>query len=395
MRNMGTDIGLQPMPPSTILVADPGAGVRCEREILLSAMDRVLCGGQYILGPEVHSFEQEWAGYLGVSHCVGVANGTDALALALKGTGVQAGDEVITVSHTAVATIVAIEAIGAIPVFVDIDPTTRCMDPGLLKAAITSRTRAIVPVHMYGQPAPMNNILSLARQFHCWVVEDCAQAHGAAIGEKKVGSFGDAAAFSFYPTKNLGAIGDAGAVVCQSPVIESRLRALRQYGWRDRYVSEDVGTNSRLDELQAAILRVKLRHLDQRNRTRRTIAERYRGALASTGAVPPPTIPGTTHAMHLFVLESEQRERLATYLSEVGIATARHYPVPVHRQPAYVGRITGADRLPVTEALYQRILTIPCHPELTDEQVQRVCDRLQTWSEVTSSSLHVLEKTAS
>jgi dTDP-4-amino-4,6-dideoxygalactose transaminase len=248
---------------------------------------------------------------------------------------------------------------------------------------------------MYGQPAPMNNILSLARQFHCWVVEDCAQAHGAAIGEKKVGSFGDAAAFSFYPTKNLGAIGDAGAVVCQSPVIESRLRALRQYGWRDRYVSEDVGTNSRLDELQAAILRVKLRHLDQRNRTRRAIAERYRGALASTGAVPPPTIPGTTHAMHLFVLESEQRERLATYLSEVGIATARHYPVPVHRQPAYVGRITGADRLPVTEALYQRILTIPCHPELTDEQVQRVCDRLQTWSEVTSSSLHVLEKTAS
>lgn len=392
---MGTDIGQQPMPPSTILVADPGAGVRCEREILLSAMDRVLCGGQYILGPEVHSFEQEWAGYLGVSHCVGVANGTDALALALKATGVQAGDEVITVSHTAVATIVAIEAIGAIPVFVDIDPTTRCMDSGLLKAAITSRTRAIVPVHMYGQPAPMNNILSLARRFHCWVVEDCAQAHGAAIGEKKVGSFGDAAAFSFYPTKNLGAIGDAGAVVCQSPVIESRLRALRQYGWRDRYVSEDVGTNSRLDELQAAILRVKLRHLDQRNRTRRAIAERYRGALASTGAVPPPTIPGTTHAMHLFVLESEQRERLATYLSEVGIATARHYPVPVHRQPAYVGRITGADRLPVTEALYQRILTIPCHPELTDEQVQRVCDRLQTWSEVTSSSLHVLEKTAS
>ncbi|MBX3332606.1 MAG: DegT/DnrJ/EryC1/StrS family aminotransferase [Nitrospira sp.] len=392
---MGTDIGLQPMPPSTILVADPGAGVRCEREILLSAMDRVLGGGQYILGPEVHSFEQEWAGYLGVSHCVGVANGTDALALALKATGVQAGDEVITVSHTAVATIVAIEAIGAIPVFVDIDPTTRCMDPGLLKAAITSRTRAIVPVHMYGQPAPMNNILSLARRFHCWVVEDCAQAHGAAIGEKKVGSFGDAAAFSFYPTKNLGAIGDAGAVVCQSPVIESRLRALRQYGWRDRYVSEDVGTNSRLDELQAAILRVKLRHLDQRNRTRRAIAERYRGALASTGAVPPPTIPGTTHAMHLFVLESEQRERLATYLSEVNIATARHYPVPVHRQPAYVGRITGADRLPVTEALYQRILTIPCHPELTDEQVQRVCDRLQTWSEVTSSSLHVLEKTAS
>lgn len=393
MENTATDIGLQLPRPSTILVADPGADVRGERELLLAAMDRVLCSGQYILGPEVQSFEQEWAGYLGVSHCVGVANGTDALALALKATGVQPGDEVITVSHTAVATVVAIEAIGAIPVFVDIDPSTRCMDPSLLEAAITSRTRAIVPVHIYGQPAAMKEILCVARQFRCSVVEDCAQAHGAAIGERKVGTFGDAAAFSFYPTKNLGAIGDAGAVVCQDIVIESRLRALRQYGWRKRYVSDDVGTNSRLDELQAAILRAKLRHLDQRNHRRSAIAERYRVALTSTGVVPPPNIPGTTHAMHLFVLESDHRDSLATYLSEAGIATALHYPVPVHRQPAYVGRIAGAERLPFTEALYDRLLTIPCHPDLTDEQVQRVCDHLQSWSDLTPSLLHSLEKT--
>jgi len=384
MGNMATDIGLQPPRPSAIQVADPGAEVRSDREIILAAIERVLCGGHYILGREVESFEKEWAGYLGACNCVGVASGTDALALALKATGVEPGDEVVTVSHTAVATIVAIEAIGAIPVFVDIDPRSRCMDPNLLRAAITPRTRAIVPVHIYGQPAAMEQILCVARQCRCFVIEDCAQAHGAAIGGRKVGTFGDAAAFSFYPTKNLGAIGDAGAVVSNDGTIDARLRSLRQYGWRERYVSDEIGINSRLDELQAAILRVKLCHLDRRNQKRRTIAERYCDALISTGAVSPYAIPDTTHAMHLFVLESNMRDSLAGYLSEAGIATALHYPIPVHRQPAYVGRIAGADRLPVTEALYERLLTIPCHPDLTDEQVQVVCERLQAWSEPTS-----------
>ena len=395
MQNMATDIGLQPLRPSTIPVADPGADVRGERDLLLAAIDRVLCSGHYILGREVESFEGAWAQYLGTSHCVGVANGTDALALALKATGVRAGDEVMTVSHTAVATVVAIEAVGAIPVFVDIEPRSRCMDPGLLEAAITARTRAIVPVHIYGQPAAMKEICDVAVRNRCVVIEDCAQAHGASIGGRKVGTFGEAAAFSFYPTKNLGAIGDGGAVVTNDAAIDARLRSLRQYGWRERYVSDEVGVNSRLDELQAAILRVKLRQLDNRNQKRRAIAERYRAAAASTGLVMPCLIPDTTHAMHLFVLESDDRDRLAVHLSEAGVVTTLHYPVPVHRQPAYVGRIAGADRLPVTEALYQRILTIPCHPDLTDEQVQRVCDRLQAWSELNPSSVHRWEKRAS
>lgn len=381
MKNMATGIGLQPPRPSTILVADPGVEVRGDREQILAAMDRVLCSGHYILGREVEAFEQEWAPYLGASHCVGVASGTDALALALKATGVRAGDEVITVSHTAVATVVAIEMIGAIPVFVDIEPRARCMDPGLLEAAITARTRAIVPVHIYGQPAAMKEICEVAGRNRCVVIEDCAQAHGASIGGRKVGTFGEVAAFSFYPTKNLGAIGDAGAVVTNDAAIDARLRSLRQYGWRERYVSDEVGINSRLDELQAAILRVKLRQLDNRNQKRRAIAERYRTAAATTGLVMPQHIPDTTHAMHLFVIESNRRDQLAAYLSDVGIATALHYPVPVHRQAAYTGRIAGAERLPVTEAFYERLLTIPCHPDLTDAQINRICDRLQAWFE--------------
>ncbi|MDH5740470.1 MAG: DegT/DnrJ/EryC1/StrS family aminotransferase [Nitrospira sp.] len=381
MPNMANDIGLQPSQPSTISVADPGAEVSDCRDAILAAVDRVLASGRYILGGEVEAFEQEWAEYLGARYCIGVASGTDALALALKAAGIQAGDEVITVSHTAVATIAAIELIGAMPVFVDIDPLSRCIDPCLLESAISRRTRAIVPVHIYGQPASMDQILSMARLHHLSVIEDCAQAHGAEINGKKIGTFGVAAAFSFYPTKNLGAVGDAGAVVCHNETVAERVRTLRQYGWRQRYISDIAGTNSRLDELQAAILRVKLGQLDQRNRKRRTIAERYCKALVSTGLVGPSTIPGTEHAMHLFVVESGARDRLAEFLSKDGIATALHYPMPVHQQPAYVGRLRGADRLPVTEALYKRLLTIPCHPDLTDSQVDRICDRLRAWSE--------------
>lgn len=386
MQNMATDIGLQPSRPKVIPVTDPVADVQGCYEALVMAINRVLSSGQYILGKEVEAFEEEWARYLGAHYCVGVASGTDAVALALKAVGVQANDEVVTVSHTAVATVAAIESIGAIPVFVDIDPTSRCMDPCLLDTAISSRTRAIVPVHIYGQPADMEPILSVARRFDCSVIEDCAQAHGAEIAGKKVGTFGVAATFSFYPTKNLGAVGDAGAVVCSDPAVAARVRSFRQYGWRERYISDIAGTNSRLDELQAAILRVKLRHLDQRNQRRRTIAERYREALASTGLVAPSDIAGTVHAMHLFVVESAERDSLAEFLSNAGIATARHYPMPIHRQPAYSGRIRGAEQLPVTEALYRRLLTIPCHPDLTDDQIDRICDRLHAWSEPSVAS---------
>jgi dTDP-4-amino-4,6-dideoxygalactose transaminase len=381
MGNTVRDIGLPQSRPDTIPVADPAADVGDCQGAILAAVDRVLRSGRYILGHEVEAFEREWADYLGVQHCIGVANGTDALALALKAVGIQAGDEVVTVSHTAVATVASIESIGAIPVFVDIDPLSRCMDPALLETVLTPHVRAFVPVHIYGQPADMGRILAVARRHHLSVIEDCAQAHGAEITGSKVGTFGDAAAFSFYPTKNLGAVGDAGAVVCSDTAIAERVRSLRQYGWRQRYISDMAGTNSRLDEVQAAILRVKLPHLAQRNRVRRAIAERYCKAITATGLVGPSSLPETVHAMHLFVVESMARDQLAEFLWEEGITTARHYPMPVHRQPAYVGRLRGRDRLPVTEKLYERLLTLPCHPELTDEQIERICARLHAWSE--------------
>jgi len=381
MQNIVSDTGHQPWPPSVIPVADPGAELRQCYDAVTQAIESVLCSGRYILGYEVDAFEREWAEYLGARTCIGVANGTDALALALKAVGVRPGDEVITVSHTAVATVVGIESVGAVPVFVDIDPSTRCLNPALIESMLSPKVRAIVPVHIYGQPADMVEILAVAKRHSLLIVEDCAQAHGAEIAGRKVGTFGQAAAFSFYPTKNLGAVGDAGAVVCNDEVIAEQVRALRQYGWRERYISDMVGTNSRLDELQAALLRVKLRQLDQRNRKRREIAERYLNALVSTGLVGPSTIPGTLHAMHLFVVSSDKRRELSEYLTQAGIATAWHYPQAVHQQPAYAGRIRGADKLPFTERFYERLLTIPCHPDLTDEQVSRVCERLTTWSE--------------
>lgn len=381
MPSIASSTGLQPMPPDVISVADPRAEIIDKRPAVLSAIERVVMSGTYILGTEVEAFEREWAQYLGVSECVGVANGTDAVTLALKAVGVSPGDEVLTVSHTAVATVAAIELAGAIPVFIDIDPTTRCIDPNLLQTAMTSRTKAIVPVHMYGQPAPMEEILTFASAHGLQVVEDCAQAHGAAIHGCKVGTFGDAAAFSFYPTKNLGALGDAGAVVTKSRRVADRLRALRQYGWHTRYISDHPGCNSRLDEIQAAILRLKLPFLDERNARRRDIAARHHSALAGTRLRGPSTIPGTLHAMHLFVIESVAREALAEHLRKSGIASARHYPMPVHQQPAYANRVQGAGHLPHTEALYRQMLTIPCHPDLDESQIERIDTALQAWSD--------------
>ena len=271
-----------------IPLADPGAQMRLCEESVRSAFDRVLTSGRYILGNEVEAFEREWAAYLHVSHCIGVGNGTDALALALLAVGVKAGEEVITVSHTAVATVAAIEQIGAVPVFADIEPRSRCMNPAHLAGLISENTRAIVPVHMYGQPAPMGKIMAVAKTHGLKVVEDCAQAHGATLGGQHVGTFGDAAAFSFYPTKNLGALGDAGAIVTNDSTLADSVRMLREYGWRERYVSLTPGRNSRLDELQAAILRAKLPDLDRHNIRRRVIAAAYTQALRNTALVAPP-----------------------------------------------------------------------------------------------------------
>jgi len=368
------------MSPHTIPVANPGAQFKAHEEKIRAAIDEVLTSGWYILGPQVRAFEEEFAAFCGARSCVGAASGTDALVLALLATGVAPGDEVITVSHTAVATVAAIEEIGAVPVFADIDPVSRCLDPAALPPLIGPRTKAIIPVHIFGQPADLPAIVALAQAHRLIVIEDCAQAHGAEIAGRRVGSFGHAATFSFYPTKNLGAIGDGGAVVTNEPELGERCRALREYGWQERYVSSLAGINSRLDELQAAILRVKLPHLATDNGRRRDIAAAYRQALEGTGISPPAQLDGTLHAMHLFVVESDRRDALSRQLAAHGVASARHYPLPVHQQPAYAGRIRGGDALPVTERLYGRLLSLPMFPELTDSEVGRVCDALKSWS---------------
>lgn len=363
-----------------IPLADPGAQMRLYQESVRSALDRVLASGRYILGNEVQAFEREWAAYLRVPHCIGVGNGTDALALALRAVGVEPGQEVITVSHTAVATVAAIEQIGAVPVFADIAPRSRCMNPAHLSGLISENTRAIVPVHIYGQPAPMEKIMAVAKKHRLKVVEDCAQAHGATLDGQYVGTFGDAAAFSFYPTKNLGALGDAGAVVTNDPTLADSVRMMREYGWRERYVSLTRGMNSRLDELQAAILRGKLPCLDQNNIRRRLIAAAYTQALRNTTLVAPARIEGTVHAMHLYVVECADRPAFERFLNEAGITTGRHYPLAVHQQPAYAGRIRGSQALPITEAFYQHLVTLPCYPELRDEDVVLISETLVRWS---------------
>jgi len=365
-----------------IPVADPGAQVKAHEREINESIKRVLSSGWYILGQEVRSFEKEFADLLDARFCVGVASGTDALILALKAVGVKQGDEVITVSHTAVATVAAIEQAGAIPVFADIDPLTRCMDPDLILELVSEKTTAILPVHIYGQPAAMEEIISMAGQCNLKVVEDCAQAHGAEIHGKKVGTFGDVGTFSFYPTKNLGAIGDGGAVVTNSAEIAERVRVLREYGWKERYVSSVQGMNSRLDELQAAILRTKLPYLLRDNEFRREIAKRYCAAIDGVCIVPPAQVEGTLHAMHLFVVECDKREALTNFLKEQGVGTAIHYPLPIHKQPAYAGRIRGSGELPCTEALYKQIVTLPMYPELTDHQVKIVCTALSRWPSI-------------
>lgn len=358
---------------------DLQAEYRARQEEIDAAVAKVLASGWYILGEEVARFEAAFAAFCGVDHAVGVASGTDALLLALRAFGVGPGDEAITVAHTAVATVAAIELSGATPVFVDVDARRYTLDPALLTAAVTPRTRAIVPVHLYGQTADMDAVLAVARRHNLRVIEDCAQAHGAREKGRRAGSLGDAAAFSFYPTKNLGALGDGGAVVCRDAAVAGRLRRLRQYGWQTRYVSEVAGYNSRLDEVQAAVLRVKLRHLEADNAARQALARRYAAALADLPLTLPSAAAGTDPVYHLYVVQSGARDALQAFLQERGIATAVHYPIPVHRQPAYhrLGYAPGS--LPVTEALAGRILSLPLYPHMPPDDVTAVADAIRAF----------------
>jgi dTDP-4-amino-4,6-dideoxygalactose transaminase len=311
-----------------------------------------------------------------VSHGIGVASGTDALELALRACGAGPGDLVFTVSHTAVAPVAAIELAGATPVLVDVEPGTCTMDPDCLGAALArppaGTPKAVVPVHLYGHPADMPPIVELARRHGLSVIEDCAQAHGAACAGRRAGAWGDLAAFSFYPTKNLGALGDGGMVVTDDPALAGRVRLLRQYGWRERYVSEVAGCNSRLDELQAAILSVKLPHLDKENARRRALAQVYDALLADTGITLPGTRPGVAHVFHQYAVRLPLRDALREHLHQAKIGTLVHYPTPVHLQPAYRGRLPSGGPLPWTEQVAGQVLSLPMYPQLSEGQARRV-----------------------
>ncbi len=334
------------------------------------AVARVLKSGWFILGPEVATFEKEFAAYLGAQHAIGVGSGTEALHLALLAFGIGAGDEVITVPNTAVATVAAIELTGARPVLCDVRADSMLMDTNKLTHAITSRTRAIVPVHLFGQSADLDPILELARAKNIFVLEDCAQAHGATYRGKRVGTFGDIAAFSFYPTKNLGAYGDGGAIVTNDVKLAERVKLLRQYGWRERYASDIKGLNSRLDEMQAAILCVKLRHLDAWNTARRERAALFTELLRNV--TPPREMAYGQSAYHLYVIQSARRDELAAYLKTRGIGTAIHYPYAIHEQAAYANLGYRKGHLPVAEKLAREILSLPLYPELPLDDVRAV-----------------------
>jgi dTDP-4-amino-4,6-dideoxygalactose transaminase len=335
-----------------------------------AAVARVLESGWYILGREVEEFEAAFAAYHGTGHVVAVASGTDAIELALHAAGIGPGDEVITVAHTAVATVCAIERAGARPVLVDIDPATYTMDPAAARAAITPRTRALLPVHLYGHPADLDALVELADRAGLLLIEDCAQAHGARFKGRRVGTFGTLAAFSFYPTKNLGACGDGGAVLTADRALADRVRRLRNYGQSARYRHEVRGINSRLDELQAAILHCKLDRLDVCNAERRELARHYRQFF--TGVVHPHEAASAEHVYHLYVVRHPDRDALRATLRELGMGTQIHYPVPVHLQPAYADLGYGPGSLPVTERTAATILSLPMYPGLSREAVARV-----------------------
>jgi len=363
---------------SPIPQTDPRAAYLSQKADIDAAVAEVLARGQYILGPEVEAFEQAFAEWNGSRSAVGVASGTDAIALGLRALGIGRGDAVATVSLTASATVAAIELAGATPVLVDVEAASFNMDPEALERLLRARTqpvRAIIPVHLYGRPARISEIRTLGQRWGAVVVEDAAQAHGAETGGRKVGAFGEIGAFSFYPTKNLGALGDGGMLVTDDADIADRARSLREYGWRRRFVSEAAGMNTRLDELQAAVLRVKLERLDQANARRGDIANAYAEGLKGLPLILPQEPERETHVWHQYVVRSPDRDRLRQALSEGGVMTAIHYPEPVHRQPAYARRLsTGPGGLPVTEALAAEVLSLPIYPELSVESVAQVIE---------------------
>ena len=343
---------------------------------LKEVFSRVLANGSFVLGPEVGKFEKMFASYCQAEHCVTVTNGTAALQLVLQGLGVGPGDEVITVAHTFIATAEAINAAGARPVFVDIDPLSYTMDPTKLEKAIASKTRAIIPVHLYGQPADMDAINTIAAKHGIPVIEDSCQAHGAEYKGRRTGSLGKAACFSFYPSKNLGACGEGGAVTTDDAALARRIEMWRDHGSMKKYEHSFPGLNMRMEGLQGGILSVKLKHLDRWNNQRRQAAARYADVLADTGITFPTEMADRHHVYHLYVIQADNREQLRGQLTSAGIESGLHYPIPLHLQEAYRCLNYKRGDFPVSERVASRILSLPMYPGISPEAVEQVASEL-------------------
>ena len=356
---------------------DLGAAYRELKREIDAAVARVLDSGWYILGPEVEAFEAEWAAYCEAKHAAGVANGLDALILALRALDIGPGDEVIVPSNTYIATWLAVSGVGATPVPVEPDPATYNIDPARIEAAVTARTRAILPVHLYGQPTDMDPILDIARRHNLRVIEDAAQAHGARYKGRRIGAHGDIACWSFYPGKNLGALGDAGAVTTNDTALAERVALLRNYGSRQKYVNEEAGVNSRLAPVQAAVLRVKLGVLDSWTDRRRAIAAAYTEGLQDTGLILPHVSDWAEPVWHLYVVRTSERAALQARLAEAGIGTLIHYPIPPHMQTAYGDLGLQPDTLPIARDLANEVLSLPIGPQLGMENVAQVIAGLE------------------
>ncbi len=361
----------------SIPILDLQGQYRAHKDEIDAAILGVVESGHFVLGPNVKTLESELAAYVGCRHAVGVASGTDALQLALVALGIGPGDEVITTPFTFIATASTISHTGATPVFVDIDPSTFNLNPALVEAAITPRTRAIVPVHLFGQMVEMAPILELARRHGLQVIEDAAQAIGAEENGQRAGSLGDAACFSFYPTKNLGAYGDGGMVMTNDPNLAERIDMLRRQGSKKKYHNEVLGFNSRLDEIQAAVLRVKLRYLDEWAAGRQRVARRYGELLPGLPVQTPYERPGTRHVYHQYTIRAPRRDELQANLKEQGIGTMLYYPVPLHRLPLYAELGYNEGSLPESERAASEVISLPMYPEMTDEQVQEIASAIR------------------
>jgi dTDP-3-amino-3,4,6-trideoxy-alpha-D-glucose transaminase len=364
--------GVAPVPITRLDNADPELLAE-----LLEVVERVASAGAFTMGSELEAFEEEFAAYCETDHAVGVSSGTEALLLALRALGIGAGDEVVVPSNSFIATAEAVSLAGATPRFADVDPRTHLMTATHLREALGPRVRAVIPVHLMGSTVDLDPIVDVARAAGLRIVEDCAQAHGARSGGRRVGTHGDIGCFSFYPTKNLGAWGDGGAIVTADPILASRVRLLRSHGEQPRYHHRIVGTTARLDALQAAILRVKLRRLEDANEARRRLGAQLRAGLAGTSVALPD--PGEDHVYHLFVTRVRRREALRAFLGDRGVATAVHYPFPIHRTEAYAKSGLGAGSLPVCERLAREICTLPLFPAMSGDDVQRVIDGVRAF----------------